>query len=209
MKVLSLSDKIVPFIYSPQIRNRFSDIELIIGCGDLSYFYLEFVLSMMDKPLFYVRGNHDKIVEYQGCIMRTKPHGGINLHRRVVRYNGLLLAGVEGSLRYRPGVYQYTQSEMWRHTFALIPALFLNRIKFGRYLDIFVTHAPPKGIHDGDDLPHQGINAFRWLLHIFHPMIHYHGHVHIYRPDIVSSTVFGKTRVINTYPSNCLDLNLE
>ena len=40
MKVLSLSDKVVSFIYGPQVKCRFKDVDLVIGCGDLPYYYL-------------------------------------------------------------------------------------------------------------------------------------------------------------------------
>ena len=209
MRILSLSDKVVSFIYSPQIKSRFEEVDIIIGCGDLSYFYLEYILSILDKPLYFVRGNHDKIAEYSGSIMRTRPHGGVNLHRKSTMCRGLLLAGIEGSVRYRPGKFQYSQSEMWQHVFSLVPSLLYNRSKYGRYLDVFVTHAPPKDIHDADDLPHQGINAFRWLLRVFRPKYHFHGHVHIYRPDSIKKTVFGITTVINTYPYHDIDLDIN
>ena len=209
MKVLSLSDKEVSFIYSPQVRCRFEDIDLIIGCGDLSYYYLEYVLSVLEKPLFFVRGNHDKVAEYSGKLMRTGPHGAVDLHRKVVNYRGLLLAGVEGSLRYRPGKYQYSQSDMWNYVFQLVPSFIVNRIKFGRYLDVFVSHAPPENIHDADDLPHRGIKAFRWVLKVFGPAYHFHGHVHIYRPDSVYKSKFGRTTIINTYPYRDVDMSVD
>jgi Icc-related predicted phosphoesterase len=199
MKILALSDKVISYIYSPLARSRHNDVDLIVGCGDLSYFYLEYVLSTLDKPLFFVRGNHDKIAEYEGKLMRTGPQGGVNLHRRVVNHQELLLAGVEGSLRYRFGKFQYTQSEMWNHIFYLVPKLMVNRMKFGRYLDIFVTHAPPENIHDRDDLPHQGIKAFRWLNRVFQPSYHFHGHIHFYRPDEITCTKYGKTEINNIY----------
>ena len=198
-KVLSVSDKIAPFIYSPQIHNRFRGVDLIIGCGDLDYYYLEFMVSSLDAPLYYVRGNHDKIVEYTGPVQRTAPGGGINLHRMVVNHNGLLLGGVEGSLRYRPGQFQYTQEEMWRHVWSLVPGLIFNKMRYGRFLDVFITHAPPFGVHDEDDLPHQGIRAFRWLVDVFQPAYYFHGHVHLYRPDTQRVTQLGKTKIINTY----------
>lgn len=209
MKILSLSDATVPFIYSPQVRVRFSDIDLILGCGDLSYLYLEYVLTALNVPLFFVRGNHDKVVEYSTWGQRTAPAGGANLHRRMMRYKGLILAGVEGSLRYRNGLYQYSQGEMLGHVLSLAPALLLNRMLYGRYLDIFVTHAPPIGIHDADDLPHQGIKAFRWFLQVFKPAYHFHGHIHIYRPDTVTETLYRKTRVINTFRFKETDLVLD
>lgn len=199
MKVLSLSDIQLQFIYSTQIQKRFSDVDLVIGCGDLSYSYQEYVLTSLNAPLYYVRGNHDKEVEYSPEEKRNGPNGGVDLHRRVVNYKGLLLAGVEGSLRYRIGRYQYTQTEMWNHVFRLLPGLLFNRIIHGRYLDVFVTHAPPRGVHDKTDLPHQGIDAFRWLIKVFKPAYHFHGHIHVYRPDAPVETKFEQTLVINTY----------
>lgn len=199
MKVLSVSDAIVPFIYSGQARHFFEGIDLVFGCGDLAYYYLEFVLTVLNAPLFYVRGNHDKVVEYSGVGQRTAPAGGFDLHRRVVEHNGWLLAGVEGSLRYRPGQFQYSQSQMWGHVFSLVPRLLLNRMRYGRYLDVFVTHAPSWGVNDREDLPHQGIKAFRWLLKVFEPAYHFHGHVHLYRPDDPRVVCFGDTQVINSY----------
>jgi calcineurin-like phosphoesterase family protein len=199
LKCLSLSDIIVQFIYSPHIRQRFSDVDLVIGCGDLPYYYLEYVISTLNVPLYFVRGNHDKEIEYSSAGNRNGPLGGIDLHRRTDRYQNTLIAGVEGCLRYRNGLYQYSQAEMWRHVFALIPGLFRNKLEYGRYLDIFVTHAPPRGIHDGDDLAHQGIDAFRWFIKVFHPTYHFHGHIHLYRPDAVVETCFEDVQVINTF----------
>jgi len=199
MRILSLSDTIVSLIYSPLIRSRHEGVDIILGCGDLPYYYLEYVFTSLDAPLYYVRGNHDKVLEYSSAGQRTGPHGGIDLHCRSYCYKGLLLAGVEGSLRYRSGPFQYSQAEMWWHVYRLIPGMLRNRLVYGRYLDVFVTHAPPTGIHDADDLPHRGINAFRWLVNVFQPAIHIHGHVHIYYPGAEVETRVGKTRVINTY----------
>lgn len=206
LRALSLSDVIVQFIYSPTIRQRFQHIDLVIGCGDLPYYYLEYVISMLDAPLFYVRGNHDKPIEYSLSSDRKGPIGGTDLHRRTVFYKGLLLAGVEGSLRYRPGEYQYTQTEMWSHIISMFPALLRNKLQYGRYLDIFVTHAPSLGIHDGQDQAHRGITAFRWFLDVFKPRYHIHGHIHIYRPDAVLETRYMNTLVINTFGHRETDL---
>ncbi|MEW6650429.1 MAG: metallophosphoesterase, partial [Chloroflexota bacterium] len=109
------------------------------------------------------------------------------------------LAGIEGSLRYNYGAHQYSQAEMWLMAFGLIPGLFYNRIRHGRFLDIFVTHAPPWGIHDMDDLPHRGIKAFRWLLKVFSPAYHLHGHIHVYRNNTKTETRFYNTTVVNCF----------
>ncbi len=199
LKVLSLSDKQIESIYSPIVKDRFPDIDLILGCGDLTYSYLEFIVSMLDVPMYYVRGNHSHMIEYTASGPKTRPQGGTDIHRRVVNHHGLILAGVEGSLRYRRGPFQYSQFEMWKHVFAITPGLILNRIFSGRYLDIFISHAPPWGIHDEPDLPHQGIKSFRWLLDTFRPRYHFHGHIHVYRQYETTITQYKATTVINTY----------
>ncbi|HEY5571905.1 MAG TPA: metallophosphoesterase [Anaerolineales bacterium] len=204
---LTLSDVLLRFIYSPQIRTRFSEVELVLGCGDLPYYYLEYIISSLDVPLYFVRGNHASIVEHTVAGPRSGPLGAVDLHRQVINHDGLLLCGVEGSLRYREGPFQYSQSQMWFHVLSLVPRLLLNRAIYGRYLDVFVSHAPPWGIHDKPDLPHQGIKAFRWLLKVFQPSYHFHGHIHVYHPDEVTETKFNETRVINTY--GYIEINLE
>ncbi len=199
MKILSVSDVELGFIYSPRVLERFKDIDLILSCGDLSYFYLEYIESMLNRPLYYVHGNHAHAVEYGVAGERRKPWGGTNLNRQVVNQAGLLLAGIEGSLMYNQGLFQYTQGDMWASVLSLAPALLLNRIRYGRFLDVFVSHAPPLAIRDLEDLPHQGIKAFRWLIDVFKPSLFLHGHIHIYRPDTTTTTRLSMTMVINTY----------
>jgi Icc-related predicted phosphoesterase len=157
---------------------------------------MEFIVSSLDVPLFFVKGNHSILDD-----KKSDQHynGSIDLHCRVMEYHGCTFAGVEGSLRYKEGPYQYSQAGMWLNVFKLVPTLLMNRIKYGRYLNVFVSHAPACGIHDQTDLPHRGINAFRWLITRFHPDYYLHGHIHVYRPDMVTETVFGKTKVINAF----------
>jgi uncharacterized protein len=209
VKILSVSDVELNLIYSPQIIDRFSQVDVIIGCGDLPFYYLEFMISMLNRPLFFVRGNHAPKIEYGAEWERQFPLGGRNIHCQTVRTaSGLLLAGVEGCLRYNTGPYQYTQRQMWMNVFRLIPGMMVNRIRYGRFLDVFVTHAPPWQIHDADDRPHQGIKAFRWLDQVFQPSYHLHGHVHLYRQDAIKLTFLGKTNILNTYGYQITDLSL-
>ena len=199
--MLTVSDKECLRVYSSKIKERFHDVDLAIGCGDLSYYYLEYIISSLDVPLYFVRGNHAKAVEY-GCYgSREAPWGAINIHKKTVRdkKTGLILSGIQGSLRYNDGEYQYTQAQMWVMVLQLIPSLILNKIRYGRYLDIFVTHAPPWGIHDCQDPAHQGIKVFRWFIKTFQPTYHLHGHIHVYSPQTITKTKLGKTLVMNTY----------
>lgn len=199
MNLLTVSDLLVPGLYSPRIKERFSGTDLAIDCGDLPYYYLEYIGDVLNVDTFFVRGNHSKIEESTTGGLRRAPMGATDLHRRVVNYRGLIVAGVEGSLRYRKGPFQYSQSEMWFHVFSLVPALMTNYVLYGRYLDVFVTHASPTGIHDQEDLPHMGINAFRWFDRVFKPAYHFHGHIHVYRPDTILETKYEDTWVVNTF----------
>ncbi|MQC26683.1 MAG: metallophosphoesterase [Chloroflexi bacterium] len=199
MKILSLSDRVMEFIYAASARERFKDIDLVLGCGDLPYYYLEFLVDILDKPVLFVRGNHGQKVEYTHRGERRSPWGAIDLHARMLNIQGLLIAGFEGSVRYRPGPFQYSQGEMWVKVFALIPRLLWNRLVHGRALDILATHAPAWGLGDQEDPAHRGFKAFRWLLTTFKPRYHFHGHVHIYTDNTPRIMHFEQTEIRNTF----------
>ncbi|HOZ37364.1 MAG TPA: hypothetical protein PLH64_01305 [Anaerolineaceae bacterium] len=210
-KLLCLSDVEVPAVYSPHIRDRFPGLDAVISCGDLPWHYLEFVVSMLDLPLYYVQGNHVFDIEDGEGEVRHHPQGAINLHHQVI-YDpelDLILAGIEGSLRYNRRGYQYTQLQMWQMVFGLVPRLMFNKVRYGRYLDVFVTHAAPTGVHDEDDQAHRGVDAFRWLIKLFKPSLHLHGHVHLYNPLKARETMLGETRVINCYGHREVSLDLS
>ena len=199
MNILSISDKVIPFLNSPEILEKIGDVDFVIACGDLPYYYQEYIAEKLGASLYFVRGNHDVLIEYSADGDRTAPLGGTDLHRRIVHREGLILVGVEGSARYNDGNFQYTQKEMWRHVFHLVPELLLNRLLYGRYLDIFITHAAPWGIHDKPTRTHRGIKAYNWLIRVFKPKYHFHGHNHVYKLETITETQVGDTLVINTY----------
>jgi len=200
MNILAVSDVELGLIYNSAIATRFQNVDLVISAGDLPHFYLEFIVSTLDKPLYYVFGNHSNQREFGASSERDTPQGALNLHRCCRRdSSGLLLAGLEGSLKYNNGPCQYTQSEYWQMAYLLALQLLINRIRYGRYLDVFVTHAAPAGIHDMDDLPHRGIRAYNWIIQVFQPAFFIHGHIHLYRNDIAWHTQVDQTTVINAY----------
>ena len=179
---------------------RFPDVDLLISCGDLPMGYLDFAATMLNVPLYFVFGNHHHTPAAKKQSMSSDGISGHNLHENCIHHEKkLLIAGIEGSVKYNRGPRQYTQLQMWFKVFSLIPKLLLNRLIHGRYLDIFVSHAPPWQIHDQPDLPHQGIKAFRWLDKVFSPKYHLHGHIHVYRSTTVRETVYYKTTVLNCY----------
>jgi Icc-related predicted phosphoesterase len=69
-----------------------------------------------------------------------------------------------------------------------------------------MTHAPPKGLGDEDDAPHEGFEAFHELVRSLRPKLLLHGHIHPYgvpRPD----RYLEETRVVNVIPYRVIDLD--
>ncbi len=63
MKVLAISDRVDEVLYSSAIRRALGDVDLVLSCGDLPHHYLEFVVTMLGGPLFYVVGNHPQEIK--------------------------------------------------------------------------------------------------------------------------------------------------
>jgi len=207
VKILALSDEVVERLYSLCDRGYFSDIELILGCGDLPYEYLENLVTLLNVPLLYVPGNHDP--NYRSGEPLTCAEGGTNLDLKSKRVKRFLISGFGGSIRYRPrGTNQYTQTEAYARAFRLLPGFLLNRIQYGRSLDILITHSPPFGIHDDDTHAHKGLKAINWLIRVARPRYHFHGHTHFQRRNISpSETNHGLTKIMNIYPYKILEVS--
>ncbi len=205
MKILAVSDLVVESIYSSHVRERFGDVDVVLSCGDLPYSYLEYIVTMLNADCFFVHGNHDQPEYTADGRMLAEPGGWFNLDGRTMEARGMLLAGLEGSMRYKPGApFQYTESEMAYKVGRIMPALLMNRVLRGRYLDILITHSPPFGIHDGEDLPHRGFKALLGLMARFRPRYLLHGHKHIYGLE-PSRTRYRDTEVINVYPFRVIE----
>ena len=207
MKILAVSDRVLDKLYSSKVGQLFPDVDLLVGCGDLPFYYLDFLTSALDVPLVYVRGNHDDGPQYaaDGNIW-SDVRGGMDIHGKVVERKGLILAGLQGSMRYKPyGEYMYTEAEMRMAVAQMAPRLLWNRQRYGRALDILVTHSPPYGIHDRPDLPHTGFKVFLSFLRMFKPRYLLHGHIHVYRQDEIVSSSYGDTTILNVYPYRMID----
>ncbi len=208
IKILAITDQVVDSLHSPNVVRRFGDVDLIISCGDLPYGYLDYIVTLLNKPMYFVHGNHDQDFEYTETGRRyLAPRGAESLDMQSIRTpQGLLLAGLEGSIRYDPGSnHQFTQEQMNRRAMQLTMKLIRNRARYGRYLDILVTHSPPFGINDGPDPAHIGFQAFNTLMHRFKPKLLLHGHKHVYT-GAAPSTQVGATRVVNVYPYQLIEL---
>lgn len=208
MKILALSDRAMETIYSEHVRQRYGDVDLVVGCGDLPYYYLEYVVSMLNRPTYFVRGNHDTGIQHTSDGRRlTGPEGAESIDDRVTCIGGLLFMGLGGSIRYRPDAeQQFTEAQMRARIRRLLPDLLFNRVQHGRYVDVVVTHSPPYQIHDRTDRAHIGFRAFLTLMSRFKPRYLLHGHTHVWRNNDVRETVFEATRVVNVYPASVLEI---
>lgn len=164
MRILAVSDEESRQLLSKAGSGSLPPIDLIISCGDLHPSYLEDLADAVNALLIYVRGNHN--YGQMTC--------GICIEGKVFNYRGVYIAGLGGSLRYRPGENQYTQKEMQGRRRRLIPRILLRK-----KLDILVTHAPARGYGDLEDIPHRGFDAFNDLMDRFRPKYMLHGHIHL------------------------------
>lgn len=207
-RVLAVSDRVEPRIYGPHIARLANKIDLIVSCGDLPYYYLDYIVSSLDCAFVYVHGNHDRPEHRSNHSVAHEPVGGRNLHGRAECVDGLLMLGLEGSHRYNTNArYQYSQTQMWNLALTLVPRLLLNRLLYGRYLDVLIAHSPPFGIHDAADRPHIGFQAFLPLLRWFRPKYMLHGHQHVYTHRELTRTRYAQTDIINIYPVRVLSLD--
>lgn len=205
MKILAVSDQIIDRLYSSSVSEAYPDIQMIIGCGDLPYHYLEFLVSIYNVPLFYVPGNHDP--EY-GQQANSRVAGGDNVDGEVVYSKGLLMAGLGGSMRYQYHTpNQYSQMGMYLRAWRLLPKIILQKSRYRRPLDIFIAHSPPEGIHDDDDPAHQGMRALNLLIRWAKPRYYLHGHTIFYRQNLKSHiTPYHGCQVVNVYPYRIMEI---
>ena len=196
MRLLTVSDIVVPSLYPVSDRETIGAIDLVVACGDLPPEYLEYLTHIFNVPLFFVKGNHDIRFE------KNAPQGCTNLNRRILVYKGVRFLGLEGSMWYNGGLCQYTEKQMKRHIRLLRLPLW-----WYRGVDVVVTHAPPLGIHDGPDLCHQGFACFRSLIQKYRPRFFLHGHIHaVFKDAADRTTLYDTTRIINSYGHHILDI---
>lgn len=189
MKILAIADEESKSLWDYFDKSKLEGVDLILSCGDLNPNYLSFLATFSPAPVLYIHGNHDD--KYQ----RTPPDGCIDIENQVYVHNGVRILGLGGSVRYKPGVHQYTQRQMNQR----IRKMFFQ-IHRAHGIDILLTHAPALGINDGEDLPHQGFAGFRKIMDRHNPYLFLHGHVHMnYRAFQNRHTVHGNTNIINAY----------
>ena len=188
MKILTISDEESAYLWDYYQPGRLAGIDMILSAGDLKASYLSFLVTMANRPLLYVHGNHDWRYD------SNPPEGCDCIDDKLITVNGLRILGLGGCQMYNRGPYQYTERQMERR----IRKLQL-KLKRAGGVDIVLTHAPLRGYGDADTVVHRGYEAFFPLLDKYKPKYFIHGHVHkSYSGTNFQRTMqYGSTTIIN------------
>jgi uncharacterized protein len=195
VKILLISDKPSPALYDHFNPDIFQGVNIVISCGDLPAYYLEFIITMLNVPCYYVPGNHDT------AFVKKPPPGWDLLDGKVIDFQGLSIMGFGGSMKYKVGPFQYTEKEMKARLLRMKPKLWRKKNK----IDILVTHAPAENLGDLEDLPHKGFKTFQYILDHYKPKYFLHGHVHLNYSRNPRQIKYGETEIINGYEYHIFD----
>lgn len=236
MKILCVSDYVDPLIYNQNVKEAFPDIDLILCAGDLPMDYVDFIVTVFNKPTYFVFGNHNlkefhyyhKDIHSDAAKLAQSYHESSHAHgatylgfkcftdnRLIIedpvtgKKRPLLIAGTSGSKKYNNGLCQYSEFQMKFKLLKMAPKLFINKLKYGTYLDIFMTHASPRHIHDHEDPCHIGFECYNWFLNKYKPTYMVHGHIHLYDMREERTGKYFNTIVTNAYAHTLIELPLQ
>lgn len=195
MKILAFGDERSAALYDGYTPEKFPEIDLVLGCGDLDRRYFSYVGGLFNAPIYYVLGNHDaKYVE-------DPPIGGEDIDRRIVRADGIRILGIQGSYWYSGQSLQYSETAMRLRLLRVYPKLWLSG-----GVDIILAHAPPDLCYDSKDPAHRGFRVFNDLIRRFRPRYFIHGHIHMrYLRKKKRVIKIGETYVVNASGYYVLD----
>lgn len=201
-KFLCISDRVETMLHGPSLNAYASGVDAVVSCGDLPFDYLEYIVTFLGVPVYYVLGNHDPA--HDGG---KYPGGCTPLDGRIVETEGAVLAGLSGSRFYSGGPNQYTDRQMKWKTLGLAARIRGRSVLGKPKPTIFVTHASPLGYGDGGDHAHVGFESFLGMADKFRPPLWLHGHVHLYGHEQKKQRVTkrGGTKFVNVYGHHFLE----
>jgi 3',5'-cyclic AMP phosphodiesterase CpdA len=210
-RILAIADEVDEGLYTDKLIRLRPDV--VVSAGDLPFDYLEYIVSRLDVPLVYVPGNHDADLRSSDPTWtplgadapERGPLGCVNADGRVVVAAGLRIAGLGGSMRYRRGPNQYSESEMRWRALSLAVRVKLNPSRAARKVDVLLTHAPPLGWGSNEDLAHRGFAALLQLVKDLGPKVLIHGHIHPYGRGQPARSL-GDTQIVNAVPLRIVEI---
>lgn len=174
MRVLVIADRRPKIDIAEVVRTE--NIELIMTLGDLTREDILPLQYITHIPKIGVYGNHDS-----GTYMDDL--GIWDMHLKLRDFQGLRFGGFQGCVRYKdnPHAIMCTQQEAVQ-LMAGFPKV-----------DVFLTHCPPRGINDEEEVAHQGFDALRSYIDQHQPQILLHGHTYPTEQNVIKQ--HGQTRI--------------
>ena len=159
------------------VKNSEYDVCLILG--DVSNNDIFEILKYVpyDK-IWGILGNHDGLDRFDEFNIR-------NLNGKVINVNGVKIAAIQGSHRYKQGNYgMYTHEESLKIADATPKA------------DILVSHDRPFLIDNNDNV-HDGLKGITYYCYKNHVKYEIHGHLHEESEELLKNgtKVYGKYKV--------------
>ena len=137
------------------------DVDVCLLLGDLSKEDIIIIKEkVVDVPIYGVLGNHDGFELYDR-------HGIENIHGKVVEVNGVKIAGMGGSLRYK-----YSDMPLYTDEESFEIAESMDRA------DILISHDSPKFMHGDRDFAHSGLQGITHYCEKWNEPLNIHGHHH-------------------------------
>lgn len=155
-RLLAVAGRVDGRLYGGGIRSV--AVDLVVSCGDVPFGYLDFVVSMLNRPLVYVPGDEDPDLSVdptpalavapfplpgmaQPPAEPPGPAGGFNLDGRLGRVAGLEIAGLGGGVRDDGRAANcYTAPQMRARGRRLRRRAAYRRLFRRRPLDVLITH---------------------------------------------------------------------
>jgi hypothetical protein len=236
VRILAVSDEVDDRLQATELRRMAPD--LIVSCGDVPFERLGELADASGAAVVFVPGNHDPDLSgyrpsRHGLVVRSGfvsaapwPAGTINTDGRVTEIAGIVVAGLGGSRRYRPGPNQYSERRQARRGRHLVARARWRALRQRRAIDVLLTHAGPRRsgderagdrrpgdavsvddlLREGEDLAHQGFASYVGLVRALRPRLLLHGHT---APAVAPPDRWlGGTQVVNVFDHRLLDLPL-
>ncbi len=197
IRILALSDEADPALDEPRNRASLGEIDLVVGCGDLSPDRLAFAADAFAAPLVYVTGNHDTGEGWRAKarVLPAPLTSGVPS-----RHVGLLVVGLSWAHR-REATARRDEIGGWQQAIGCACRRVLARPE----PLLVVSHAAPLGAGDGSkDAYHLGFAGYRWLLDRFRPPLWLHGHTPLMSGEW--RVECGATSVVNVTGSVVVEL---
>jgi len=176
LKILAISDLHTCFQEDMKALNRIMEKEnpeCICLLGDIAKTDLKILAKKAlerDIPCLSVLGNHDYWGDNDGI------RGLTNLDGKTADIHGVVIAGISGAPRYKPGPYAMRTEEEIEAVAGLLPSC-----------DILISHESPLNLLS-TNRSHSGFQAISSYIKRANPAIHIFGHHHWQYDDIADGT---------------------